>query len=102
MNHDKIARLPRVMWKLGLIQEPDDKRAARRRSSTFYRRYRNNPAFPKPLGLPDGQLGWRESEIDDFISALNHTDDPRAGVLPVRPRHHPSGLPGSAAAPKPA
>lgn len=43
--------------------------------STFHRRYRQLADFPKPLALPDGKLGWWESEIDAWLERL-----PRAEI----------------------
>lgn len=94
----KLARLPRVMWMLGLIQDPDDAKAARDRTSTFARRYRSNPDFPKPVQSPEGRLIWREDEIDRFIANLPRAEgDPRADVWSVRPGHKPDLPPREAA-----
>jgi predicted DNA-binding transcriptional regulator AlpA len=74
------------MWMLGLVQDPDDTKAARARQSTFTRRYRNNPAFPKPVASPEGRLVWREDEVDAFIESLQHVEgDPRDGTYVMEP-----------------
>ena len=78
----RIARLPRVLWLLGLIDDPADKAEARRKASTFFRRYRRNPLFPEPLDLPDGQLGYWEHEVIEFLESRPRTDDPRKRVAP--------------------
>jgi hypothetical protein len=82
----KISRLSRTMWLLDLISDPDDKEAARRRASTFYRRYRHNPNFPDPVALPDGGLAYFEDEVLAFIEGCERTDDPKANVEPL-PAH---------------
>lgn len=82
----RIARLPRVMYLLGLIDDPTDKDAVRRKSATFYRRYRHNPGFPEPVDLPDGGLGWWEDEIIVSLEQCDRTNDPRGNIAPL-PAH---------------
>jgi predicted DNA-binding transcriptional regulator AlpA len=83
----RILKLPEVMYHLGLITDPNDRVQARRKNSTFHRRYRNNPAFPRPVATPDGLLSYWEHEIQQFLESLVCTDDPRANIQPL-PDHY--------------
>jgi predicted DNA-binding transcriptional regulator AlpA len=49
--------------------------------ATFYRRYRTNPEFPKPLDLPDGGLGYRSDEVEFFIISRGAGGNPRDAVF---------------------
>ena len=82
----RLIRLPHLLFKLGFIADPEDKKAARRRASTFYRRYRHNPRAPKPIGLPDGQLAWWEHEWDEFLEGCGYTKSPKDNLDPL-PSH---------------
>lgn len=66
---NRLIRLPEVMYRLGLTATPD-RAEARRRYTTFYRRYRFNLDFPQPVRTPDGTLAWREREIDVYLDGL--------------------------------
>ena len=85
-SEKRIIRFAPLMYKLGYIDDPADKKAARKKASSFYRRFRYHPKAPKPLSLPDGQLAWWNHEWDEFLEELGHTDHPKANVSPL-PEH---------------
>jgi predicted DNA-binding transcriptional regulator AlpA len=82
----RIARLPKVLYLLGLIEDPHDKAAVRSKSATFYRRFRHNSEFPEPVDLPDGGLAFWEDEVVTYLEQRGRTDDPRGNIVPL-PAH---------------
>jgi predicted DNA-binding transcriptional regulator AlpA len=71
----KLIREPALRQKLGDISK-----------STFFRRYRFNANFPRPVNTPDGGLAYWEHEVDAALEKLGHTDEPRSDVEPA-PAH---------------
>lgn len=55
---DRILRLPAVIARTGLSR------------ATIYRRFTHG-SFPKPVRLTARSIGWRESDLERWLTSLN-------------------------------